>query len=368
MNFFNKILLFSSSALLFSCGQNGQENKNQNQPQNQPQPHQEKNFSLKLSNLDENSIGKISDKFSLDIVKDKGVDFDSASVSVDGRKFASLNTDETSLTIDTKNFRCGIVPVTVQVFKDGKSEYLGSSVKLHSDIVPKRKTFKVLKTYNHDNQAYTQGLQYEDGAFYESTGLKKKSSLRKVKPENGEVLQSYILEEEYFGEGLTIMDDKLVQLTWQNHKGFVYDKKTFEKLRDFDVATEGWGLTYYNDTLLLTDGSENVYFLEKNNFSSVKYIQVYDNLGPVKMLNETEMIDGRLYANIYQSDLIAEIDYHSGKVLSYIELTNLLPATLRESNTDVLNGIAYDEKGKRLFVTGKNWPKLFEIQIIDQAK
>ena len=368
MNFFNKILLISFPALLFSCGQNGQENKNQNQPQNQIQTPQEKNFSLKLSNLDENSIGKVADKFSLDIIQDKGIDFDSAIVSVDGKKFAVLNSGELSLSIDTKNFRCGIVPITVQVFKGGKTEYLGASIKLHSDIVPQRKTYKVLKSYNHDNQAYTQGLQYEDGVFYESTGLKKKSSLRKIKPETGEVLQSYILEEEYFGEGLTIMDDKLVQLTWQNHKGFVYDKKTFEKIRDFDIATEGWGLTYYNDTLLLTDGSENVYFLEKNNFSSVKYIQVYDNLGPVKMLNETEMIDGRLYANIYQSDLIAEIDYHSGKVLSYIELTNLLPSTLRESNTDVLNGIAYDEKGKRLFVTGKNWPKLFEIQIIDQAK
>ncbi|MBQ3656902.1 MAG: glutaminyl-peptide cyclotransferase [Bacteroidales bacterium] len=368
MNFINKILLFSTSALCFSCGQSGQENKTQNQNIQQQPVVQEKNFSLKLSNLDENSIGKVADKFSLDIIKEKGVDFDSATVNADGKKIAALNSGELSLTIDTKDFRCGIVPLTVQVFKDGKSEYLSASVKLHSDIVPKRKTFKVVKTFNHDNQAYTQGLQYEDGVFYESTGLKKKSSLRKVKPETGEILQSFILEDEYFGEGLTIMDDKLVQLTWQNHKGFVYDKTSFEKIREFDVATEGWGLTYFNDTLYLTDGSENIYFLEKNNFSTVKYVQVYDNLGPVKMLNETEMIDGKLYANIYQSDLIAEIDYHTGKVLSYIELTNLLPQNLRTDNTDVLNGIAYDEKGNRLFVTGKNWPKLFQIQIIDQAK
>lgn len=368
MNFYNKILLFSLSALTFSCGQGGSGDSGQNPVSNTPKPAVEKFFSLKISNLDENSIGKISDKFLLEIIKEKGENFDSAALSIDGKKLKTLSTENFPYEIDTKDFRCGIVPVTVQVFRGGKQEYLGGSVKLHSDIVPKRKTYKVVKSYSHDNQAYTQGLQYEDGFFYESTGMRKKSSLRKVKPETGEILQSYILEDEFFGEGLTIMDDKLVQLTWQNHKGFVYDKKTFDKLRDFTVATEGWGLSYYNDTLLLTDGTENVYFLETDNFSTVKYIQVYDNLGPVKMLNETEIIDGKLFVNIYQSDLIAEIDYHSGKVLSYIELTNILPESLRDNQTDVLNGIAYDEKDGRIFVTGKNWPKIFQIQILDLAK
>ena len=368
MKFLNKFFLFSVSALLFSCGHSENQNKNQNTPQNSRPAVQEKHFSLKISNLDENSTGKTGDKFSLEISALKGENFDSALLSVDGKKLRTLNAEDLPYVIETKNLRCGLVPVTVQVFYGGGQEYAGGSVKLHSDITPKRKTYKVLKSYSHDIQAYTQGLQYEDGFFYESTGLKKKSSLRKVKPETGEILQSYILEDEFFGEGLTIMDDKLVQLTWQNHKGFVYDKKTFEKLRDFDISTEGWGLSYFNDTLLLTDGSENVYFLEKNNFSTVRFVQVYDNLGPVKMLNETEIINGKLYANIYQTDMIAEIDFHSGKVLSYIELDDILPQNLRSSQTDVLNGIAYDGKGGRLFVTGKNWPKVFQIEIIDRTK
>lgn len=368
MNLFNKILLFSASFLFFSCGQNGNENKNQTQNQNVSQPIQEKNFSLKVSNLDENSIGKVADKFSLEILNENNKNIDSVVISVDGKKYAVLKPSELPYIVDTKSFRCGMIPLTLQVFYEGKTEHLGSSIKLFSDEIPKRKTYKVVASYNHDNQAYTQGLQFEDGFFYESTGLNNKSSLRKVKPETGEILQSYILEGEYFGEGLTIVDNKLIQLTWKNHKGFVYDKKNFEKIQEFDVATEGWGLSYYNDTLLLTDGSENIYFLEKNNFSTLKFIQVYDNLGPVKMLNETEIINGRLYANIYQSDLIAEIDFHNGKVLSYIELTNILPNNLRTDNTDVLNGIAYDKKGDRIFVTGKNWPKVFQIQLLDVAK
>ena len=368
MNLFNKILLFSASFLFFSCGQNGNENKNQTQNQNVQQPIQEKNFSLKVSNLDENSIGKVADKFSLEILNENNKNIDSVVISVDGKKYAVLKPSELPYIVDTKSFRCGMIPLTLQVFYEGKTEHLGSSIKLFSEVIPKRKTYKVVASYNHDNQAYTQGLQFEDGFFYESTGLNNKSSLRKVKPETGEILQSYILEGEYFGEGLTIVDNKLIQLTWKNHKGFVYDKKNFEKIQEFDVATEGWGLSYYNDTLLLTDGSENIYFLEKNNFSTLKFIQVYDNLGPVKMLNETEIINGRLYANIYQSDLIAEIDFHNGKVLSYIELTNILPNNLRTDNTDVLNGIAYDKKGDRIFVTGKNWPKVFQIQLLDVAK
>jgi glutamine cyclotransferase len=367
MNHLNKTLILPV-LLFFSCTNGIKENKNQNQGETVQQQPQEKFFSLKINNLDENSLGKISDKFLLEISEEKNQKFDSAVVNIDGKKFAVLNSGELSYTIDTKDFRCGIVPITVQTFFGGKNEHLGASIKLFSDITPKHKTYKVLKTFNHDNQAYTQGLQYEDGYFYESTGLKKKSSLRKVKPETGEILQSYILEDEYFGEGLTIMGDKLIQLTWQNHKGFVYDKKTFEKLSEFNVSTEGWGLSYLNDTLILTDGSENIYFLNPDNFASMKYVQVYDNLGPVKMLNETEIIDGKLYANIYQTDMIAEIDYHTGKVLSYIDLSNILPQNFRTSETDVLNGIAYDEKGGRLFVTGKNWSKLFQIQIIEQAK
>ncbi len=331
------------------------------------QPVAKQHFEIKIINLNPESTGKVGDEYSLDITDDGTVSADSTIIKVDGKKIATLPKGETSFRIATANIRCGRVPVSVQFcLPGGTSEYASQTLMLYSDIVPKKKSYKVLATYPHDVAAYTQGLVYEDGCFYESTGLTRKSSLRKVKIDNGSVLQSVNLEDEYFGEGLAMVGDKLMQLTWTSHKGFVYDKKTFERLSEFNVATEGWGLSALNkDTLILTSGSENLYFLEPNGFSNIKTIQVCDNLGVVQRLNETEIVNGRLLANIYQTDLIAEIDYNTGKVLSYIDLEGILPGNLRSSSTDVLNGIAYDAAGDRLFVTGKNWPKLYLIKIID---
>ena len=221
MNLFNKILLFSASFLFFSCGQNGNENKNQTQNQNVPQPIQEKNFSLKVSNLDENSIGKVADKFSLEILNENNKNIDSVVISVDGKKYAVLKLSELPYIVDTKSFRCGMIPLTLQVFYEGKTEHLGSSIKLFSDVIPKRKTYKVVASYNHDNQAYTQGLQFEDGFFYESTGLNNKSSLRKVKPESGEILQSYILE----GTNLFNLHGKIIKVLFMT-------KKTLKKFKN----------------------------------------------------------------------------------------------------------------------------------------
>ncbi|MBR4266666.1 MAG: glutaminyl-peptide cyclotransferase [Bacteroidales bacterium] len=362
--------LFLISALLplvMSCGnsnQNDKQNSN-NETQKNQETRYKNNFSVKIDNLDTGSIGKIGDKYYLSIAEDSIIKVDSSLIKVDGKTIAVLGENELTYTIDTKNFRCGIVPVSVEIHFNGKTETPAASVKLMSDITPKTKSYKVVKTYNHDREAYTQGLIYEDGYFYESTGLNRKSSLRKVKIENGEVLQSKMLEDQYFGEGLATIDDRLIQLTWRSNVGFVYDKKTFNKIQDFPINVEGWGLTNVGDTLLLTDGTENIYFLESKSFTQQKYVQVYDNLGPVKMLNESEIINGKLYCNIYQSDMIAVIDYHTGKVLNYINLSGILPTSQRDNTTDVLNGIAYDEKNNKLYVTGKNWPKLYEIKIID---
>ncbi|MCR5453977.1 MAG: glutaminyl-peptide cyclotransferase [Bacteroidales bacterium] len=333
---------------------------------NQP-PVAKQHFEIKILNKNPESLGKIGDVFNLDITGDGSVTADSIIIKVDGRTFATLPSSATTCEIPTANMRCGRVPVNVQFcLPGGKSEYAAQSLMLYSDIVPKKKGFQVVATYPHDVAAYTQGLVYENGYFYESTGLTRRSSLRKVKISDGNVMQSVNLEDQYFGEGLAMIGDKLMQLTWTSHKGFVYDKKTFERIAEFDVATEGWGLTALNsDTLILTSGSENLYFLEPNGFSTIKTLQVCDNLGVVQKLNETEMVKGSLLANIYQTNMIAEIDLNTGKVLSYIDLTGILPDNLRSSTTDVLNGIAYDEAGDRLFVTGKNWPKVFLIKIID---
>lgn len=375
MNTFNNIrrnaIIFAALIPLAfqSCGGSGSNTNTTTQTPtaNTQQQPAKQHFEIKILNKNPESTGKIGDDYNLDITSDGSVVADSTIIKIDGKKVATLPKGETSFNIATSALRCGRVPVSLQFcLPDGTSEYASQTLMLYSDIIPKKKSYKVLATYPHDVEAYTQGLVYEDGCLYESTGLKRKSSLRKVKIDNGSILQSVNLEDEYFGEGLAMIGDRLMQLTWQSHKGFVYDKKTFQRLSEFNVATEGWGLTALNnDTLILTSGSENLYFLEPNGFSTIKTVQVCDNLGVVQYLNETEMVGGRLLANIYQTDQIAEIDYNTGKVLSYIDLTGILPDNLRSTTTDVLNGIAYDVAGDRLFVTGKNWPKIYLIKIID---
>lgn len=370
MKTINKLMLAALLPLAVqSCGGSGNNanTTSQTTTTNTQQQPAKQHFEIKILNQNPESTGKVGDEYSLDITGDGTVTADSTIIKVDGKNVATLPKGETSFTIATSALRCGRVPVSVQFcLPDGKSEYASQSLMLFSDIVPKKKSYKVIATYPHDVSAYTQGLVYEDGCLYESTGLKGKSSLRKVRIDRGDILQSVNLEEEYFGEGLAMIGDRLMQLTWQSHKGFVYDKKTFERISEFNVATEGWGLTALgSDTLILTSGSENLYFLEPNGFSNIKTLQVCDNLGVVQRLNETEIVNGRLLANIYTTDQIAEIDYNTGKVLSYIDLTGILPDNLRTDDTDVLNGIAYDAAGDRLFVTGKNWPNIFLIKIID---
>ena len=355
---------------LQSCGgggTSGGSTTTQTTTANTQQQPAKQHFEIKILNQNPESTGKVGDNYSLSVTDDGTVTADSTIIKVDGKTIATLPKGESTFTIATSALRCGRVPVSVQFcLPDGKSEYASQSLMLYSDIVPKKKSYKVVATYPHDVDAYTQGLVYENGYLYESTGLKGKSTLRKVKIDNGDIIHSVNLDHEYFGEGLAMIGDRLMQLTWTSHVGFVYDKNTFQKLSEFSIATEGWGLSAINsDTLVLTSGSENLYFLEPNGMSPMKTIQVCDNLGVVQRLNETEMVKGRLLANIYQTDQIAEIDYNTGKVLSYIDLTGLLPDNLRTTSTDVLNGIAYDEAGDRLFVTGKNWPKLYIIKIID---
>ena len=220
-----------------------------------------------------------------------------------------------------------------------------------------------MKTYPHDITAYTQGLVYDNGIMYEATGLVGKSSLRKVKFETGEVLQSFLVPDNMFGEGIALHKDNIVQLTWQNQTGLVYDKSSFRLLQRFSYATEGWGLASMDDKLVMSDGSNILYYLNPDNYGEISRIEVYDNKGPIANLNELEYINGEIYANIYQTDRIARIDPSTGKVKSFIDLKGLLKEEDKKPDTDVLNGICWDEKNKRLFVTGKKWPKLFEIKL-----
>lgn len=225
-------------------------------------------------------------------------------------------------------------------------------------------SYIVKNSWPHDKRAYTQGLIFLDGMLWESTGQYGASSLRKVELKTGKVIKQISVPRNYFAEGMTIFNNKVFQLTWQEQKGFIYDPATFQKQGEFSYTGEGWGLTHDNEFLIMSDGSDEIRFLDPSTLQTTRTISVTDRGQPITQLNELEYIDGEIYANIYQTDRIARIEPKTGKILGWIDLSGLLPAKDRTGDEDVLNGIAYDEAGKRLFVTGKMWPKLFEIEIV----
>jgi glutamine cyclotransferase len=226
--------------------------------------------------------------------------------------------------------------------------------------------YRVVKTYPHDRQAFTQGLQYVGGVLYEGTGQHGQSGIRKVKLETGEVLQHQPLDPKYFGEGITVWGETLVQLTWQSEVGFVYDLKTFKPSKSFNYTGEGWGLTHDGKRLIMSDGSAALRFLDPVTFKETGRTIVRDGATTIDRLNELEVVRGEVLANIWQTHRIARISPSTGKVVGWIDLTGLLDAR-EAAGTDVLNGIAYDAAGDRLFVTGKWWPKLFEIKIVPRG-
>jgi len=231
--------------------------------------------------------------------------------------------------------------------KDGPTEY----------------TFEVVRQFPHDPRAFTQGFTYNDGFFYEGTGRTGQSSLRQVNPENGHMVRKVDLAPDLFGEGITVLGNEVLQLTWLSHIGFVYDLRDFHLLRTFQYAGEGWGLTTDGHDLFMTDGSAEIRVLDASTFSEKRRIKVRESGKPVDQLNELEFIEGEIYANIWHSDRIARISPETGKVVGWIDLTGLLGPFYQRQAEEVLNGIAYDPTGKRLFVTGKLWPKIFEIRV-----
>lgn len=222
--------------------------------------------------------------------------------------------------------------------------------------------YKIVHTYPHDPGAFTQGLVYQDGFLYEGTGMNGESSIRKVDLSSGKVLQKVDLPRNYFGEGIVLWKDKLIELTWQTKIGFVYDRATFKLLRSFTYGREGWGITQDGKRLIMSDGSSTLYFWDPETFQEIGHLDVADKGKPVSNLNELEYIHGEIYANVWQTERIARISPMTGHVIGWIDLSGLLTPA-EKAGTDVLNGIAYDAKLKRLFITGKHWPKLFEIQV-----
>jgi glutamine cyclotransferase len=223
--------------------------------------------------------------------------------------------------------------------------------------------YVVVQTHAHDPKAFTQGLEYRDGFLYEGTGLEGKSAIRKVELETGKVVQEEKINPGYFGEGITLTTGKLFELTWRTKTGLVYDAKTFKLIRTFGYFGEGWGLTHDEAGLVMSDGTSTLRFLELTRFTERRRLKVTDGVTPITGLNELEMVKGEIWANVWQTDYIARISPRDGRVVGWINLTGLLNGADAKGKVDVLNGIAYDSAKDRIFVTGKLWPRLFEIKL-----
>ena len=292
---------------------------------------------------------------------------DSVQFSIDSKK---LKSNGDAVTLKISDFTLGKHTITAIVFYENKTKKVTQPVYFMADITPDVYTYKIINTYPHDKEAYTQGLEFYNGFLYEGTGRKGTSSIRKVELKTGKILQQQDLDAEYFGEGITIFNNKLYQLTWQSGIGFIYNLETFEKEKEFKYtkSREGWGLTNNGEKLIKTDGTERIWFLNPETLLEENYIEAYTNKQKVEKLNELEYINGKIYANIWQKNSILIVDPTSGKVEGVANLNSLKAEILKEQTLDdsdeVLNGIAFDKENNRIFVTGKHWSKLYEIELI----
>jgi len=254
--------------------------------------------------------------------------------------------------------------LTVKIyFPDSSYQNITRKTLIVSDIVPKKLEYKITGTFPHDKKAFTQGLAWKNGFLYEGTGKKGASSLRKISPQSGEVIQSLNLPNSVFGEGICIFDDRIYQLTWRSQKGYIYDLSDFSKIREFKYYTEGWGLSSNGKNLIMSDGSNKLYFLDPEYLNENRQIGVYNHQGAVDKLNELEYVNHTLFANVYQKSHIVQIDPETGKVLATLDLSDLVPKNLRGDRERVLNGIAWQPDQNIFWVTGKMWPKMYALEI-----
>lgn len=306
---------------------------------------------------------KVSEPFSVQITEENQQTYDSVQITFNN---ASVKVGEK---IELSHLKLGQHPVKATVYYDGKQKELTRFVTLLADKAPEIYHFKIINTYPHDVNAYTQGLEYHNGFLYESTGQNGASTLRKVELKTGKVLQKIDLPATYFGEGMTIFDDKIIQLTWRNKLGIVYNLSDFKEVKTFDYnqSQEGWGLTHNGKHLIKTDGTERIWFLDPETQKEQYFIEAYTNEQMVENLNELEYVDGKIYANVYQKNIILIVNPDNGAIEGIADMSELEQLVSQSQSLvkgdEVLNGIAYDEPNKRLFVTGKHWGKLFEIQL-----
>ena len=303
---------------------------------------------------------KINQELNISVSEKKNQKIDSVQYYLDGSRLLTNN----KLTISDK--KLGKHAVSAIVFYGEKQKKLTNTIFFMSDSSPNIYNYEVINEYPHDKEAFTQGLEYYNGFLYESTGQYGKSSLRKVELATGKVLKKVDIAKEYFGEGMTIYNGKIYMLTWRSKKGFIYNLETLKKEGEFNYnkSKEGWGLTHKENTLIKTDGTERIWFLNAKTLAEESYIEAYTDKRKVDNLNEVEYIHGKIYANKWQKNSIVIINATSGAIEGIVNLKGLQTKAGQKGDNYVLNGIAYDAENDRLFVTGKDWGKLFEIKLI----
>ena len=315
----------------------------------------------------------VGEEFNVQLSTPDTVSIDSVQVFLGGELKLTLAseagqplTEKLDFMVPTGGEKTGNSGLRLRVFfPGGKSENKSQQITFLSDLKPEDYSYRVVNEYMHDPAAYTQGLQYDDGWLYEGTGQNGTSSIRRVELETGEVSKIRNLDQSLFGEGITLFGERIYQLTYKSQVGFIYDKSSFEEIQKvYYQNREGWGLTHNGEELIMSDGTHIIYFLDPEMFTINRQIEVYDHEGPAQSLNELEYIKGKIWANRYYTDEIVIIDPGTGKVEGRINLKGILKPTDRTSNTNVLNGIAWDPERERIFVTGKYWPKLFEIKTV----
>ncbi|MEP1488120.1 MAG: glutaminyl-peptide cyclotransferase [Algibacter sp.] len=343
MKTFKYLTIIFLSCLTLSCGSNSGQKKD--------------DFTIK-TNAKKGDISN-NERLILSIENKKKHIIDSVSFTLNGKrveKNTALNT-----------FKLGKHTIGANVYFNNEKQTINTAITILNSEMPKIYKYKIINEYPHDITSYTQGLEFFNDNLYESTGQYKESKLRHVDYKTGEIIKNIDLADEYFGEGLTILNDKIYQLTWKEGTGFVYDVNTFDKLSSFKYGNskEGWGFCNDDKTLYKSDGSEKIWLLNPETLVEQEYIQVYTNKGKIIGINEMEWVDGKIYSNRYQKDGVAIINPKNGGVIGVVDFSPLKALVTQHDGLDVLNGIAYNPETKTLFVTGKRWDKLFEVEIVE---
>ncbi|WP_242206252.1 glutaminyl-peptide cyclotransferase [Aestuariivivens insulae] len=343
MRFFNYLTFILLGLILVSCGSNAKQKKS--------------DFTL-TTNAKKGDIS-INETLNISLSNKKKHVIDSVTYTLDGRNIK----DNTPLS----NFKLGKHTIEATVYFNNEKQLTSTPITILNNEAPKIFKYKIINEYPHDITSYTQGIEFFNGNLYESTGQYKESKLRQVDYKTGKIIKNIDLADEYFGEGLTILHDKIYQLTWREGTGFVYDVNTFDKLTSFKYGNskEGWGLCNNDTTIYKSDGTENIWLLDPKTLVEQSYIQVYTNKGKIVGINEMEWIDGSIYANRYQKDGVAIINPKNGAVTGVVDFSPLKKLVTQHQGLDVLNGIAYNPETKTIFVTGKRWDKLFEVEIVE---